>query len=166
MAGTINEFTLLAEAQKFLNDYDAKWFGSDTAEVYRGFLLDHVLGDEQAYELNKRGTGIYTYNTGQSPVAVLCTDSPQFTAETGVTYRLYAKGLKIYVTVGAATATSITVNAVPVNFREATAVLYEWMAAHKAQVEDESLGGATISGGETAARLLNIAAHIRGPMGI
>lgn len=166
MAGTILTYSLVDEAARALNDSGLAWFSTDTAEVYRGFLLDHILANESTYQLTKRGTGIYTYSTGNSPVHIIPADDPEFTAETGVTYRLYCKGLKIYATVGAPTATTITVAGTRVDFVEATAVLYEYLAAHKSQQIAESLGGVSLTPDDVTQRLLNMAGCIRGAMGI
>jgi|GEM_PF-2229475 len=166
MAGTINEFSLTDEVKRRLDDLSGEWFDTDTTEVYRGFLLDHVLADEREYEVTKRGTGIFTCSTVESPVALICTDSPQFTAEDGVTYRLYSLGLKIYVTASAATASSISVTGVRVNFREASARLFEYLAGHEAQKISENLSDHSHSPEDVAARLTLMASRIRGPMGI
>lgn len=170
MAGTINKFTLIDEAKLRLGDLSGKWFGTDASEIYLGLLLDYVAGAEQSYTLNKLATGVYMYQVGAaaSPVSVITTGASgaEFTAEAGVTYRLYCRGLKVNVTLGVATASSLTLTGLAVDFKEATAKFFEYLAGHWADRISESAGGRSKGPGDVAARLMLQAAHIRGPMGL
>lgn len=154
------------EARRLNNDIDAKWWDSSSESQYYSILLDYCLGDEGTYTMTKRGTGLYSYSIGSSPVCLYCTVTPRWTIESDTTYVFFARGLKCRVTVGTSAYSSIAVAGVPVDFREASAKFYEWLSAHRSQQLAESFGGTSISPGDCARALLMTAAQIRGPRGI
>lgn len=162
----ITEYSLVDSAKAILNDVDLKWWDDDTGDRYWDYLMDHMLVDSQTFTLQQRGTGFYSYQLGKCDVAVIPTASPIFTGEDDVTYLLYDRGLKIRTTAGTATASSIDVDGIQVDWIEATAALFEMLKGHKAEIIAQSIGSASITPGDVITSLNQAIASLRGPHGI
>ena len=162
----INEQTAVDEVERALQDIKGDWFGADTVAAYNNFLIDHIVtGDEETITMTKKGP-LYLPPSDYKKQVLLASKDPVFTGEDNITYTWYARGIRAMKTVGSPTLASIDVTGIRCFFNLAVADLYDWLAAHKAQLISESVGGSNQNADQVADRCWKAASMWRGSFGI
>ena len=165
MAITIR--SIIDNMKRELNDTAGDmWSESDTqAERY---VVGNFIGTEQTFVFTKIATGYYTCNVGTDAL-FFSSATPFSGAATDYDIDAGTDELNpfIKVTSGTETASSLTVTATRVNYRNAMADVFWWRAGIAAQEDDSiNLDGSTTSAGTKTMRLKDAARRKTGAVGV
>lgn len=136
------------------------------------FAQQHIVSANTTVQLSKRSTGVYTYQMGYAPVAMLFnTPAAPFTGDADVTYYTYANGptVRAYTSGGTVpvnhSSDTISLTGALVDFNEMMYHILTWLASYRAMAISQSYGNGSLSPGEMRKELLEMAASWRGVKG-
>jgi len=171
---TVSETEYYSALRLALNELDDT-AGTTWLEDYQlyEFAQNHIVKANTTVQLSKRSTGVYTYQQGYTPYAMLFnTPAAPFTGDADVTYYTYARGpsIRAYTSGGTTpvdhSSDTISISGAMVDFNELMFHLLTWLASNRAMTISQSYGNGSLSAIEMRKELLDMAASWRGIKGV